>query len=153
MVRLKSIMGYIWAASAIIIVLATYMGNGYFSRQFVAASEIKVNPRFTGGEIVKTIEHDSYRTFIHRPVFDGLLSPRQEGFVQIAWKPAAALPAVMQEKLDYDGDGREDFLISVDTSAQTAAVTSYNSVVGTEAKVYKLRDGWAVRVPLMNKTR
>jgi hypothetical protein len=146
--RMKSILGYFWAASTILVVLAAYVGNGFFSRQLATATDIKVSPRFTGGEVVKTIAHDAYRTSIHRPVFDGLFGPRSDGFVQIDWRPAAKLPPLLQEKIDYDGDGREDFLIVLDTVKHTAAVSPDVAGVGTAGQVFQLKDGWAARIPL-----
>ncbi len=148
MKRIKSILCHLWAGSTILIVLAAYAGNGFFSRQLATATEIKVSPRFTGGEVVKTIEHDSYRTSVRRPVFDGLFGPRSDGFVQVDWRPAATLPPVIQEKIDYDGDGREDFLIVLDTVRHAAAISPDIAGVGSAGQVYKLKDGWAVRVPL-----
>jgi hypothetical protein len=152
MKRVKSILGHLWAASTVLIVLASYAGNGFFSRQLAAATDIKVSPRFTGGEVVKTIAHDSYHASVHRPVFDGLLGPRSDGFVQIDWRPAAKLPPMLQEKIDVDGDGREDFLIVLDTVKQTAAVSPDIAGVGTAGQAFKLKDGWAVRIPL-NQSR
>ena len=149
----KSIVGHLWAASTLLIVLAAYAGNGFFSRQLAAATDIKVSPRFTGGEVVKTIEYDSYRASVHRPVFDGLFGPRSDGFVQIDWRPAAKLPPLLQEKIDYDGDGREDFLIVLDTVERTTAVSPDVAGVGTAGQVFKLQDGWAVRVPLNRPRR
>ena len=151
MKRIKGIFGYLWAGSTILIVLAAYAGNGFFSRQLATATEIKVSPRFTGGEVVKTVEHDSYRTSVHRPVFDGLLGPRSDGFIQVDWRPAATLPPVIQEKIDYDGDSREDFVIVLDTVKQTAAVSTDVAGVEKTGQVYRLKDGWAVRVPLTNE--
>ena len=102
---------------------------------------------------MKTIAHvfPSGR-FVHRPVFDGLLGDRSDGFVQIDWRPAAKLPPMLQEKIDVDGDGREDFLIVLDTVKQTAAVSPDIAGVETAGQVFKLKDGWAVRIP-MNQSR
>jgi hypothetical protein len=33
-------------------------------------------------------------------------------FVQIVWKPVSALPAMVSEPLDLDGDGRPDCVVS-----------------------------------------
>lgn len=153
MKTLKSILGYLWAAPAVLIVLAAFAGNGYFSRQLAAATDIKVNPRFTGGEIVKTIDHGAYRMDLHRPVFDGLLGARSSGFIQIDWHPAAGMPQRVQEKIDYNNDGREDFQLVLDTRTGKAGINPYSPTVRTTPESYKLKDGWAVRVPLHWVTR
>jgi len=83
---------------------------------------------------VKTIAHDAYRTSVHRPVFDGLFGPRSDGFVQIDWRPATKMPPMIQEKIDVDGDGREDFLIVLDTVKQTVAVSPISPGPGRPGK-------------------
>ena len=77
--RLKSILGYTAAVLATSIVLATFLGNNYFSNKFALATGITVSPRYTGGEIVKVVDHGTYRTIIHRPVYDGLLGREKKG--------------------------------------------------------------------------
>lgn len=153
MKTLKSFLGYLWAAPALLIVLATFMGNGWFSRQLASATDIKVSPRFTGGEVVKTIDHGVYQTDLHRPVFDGLLEPRSKGFIQLNWRPAAGLPQTVQEAVDYNNDGREDFQVVLDTKKGSVSVTAYSPGVGTSPESYKLKNGWAVRVPLHRVSR
>jgi len=86
MQKIKTILGYSLAASALIIVLATYMGNGVFSR-IIAGTGIKVNPRYTGGEVAGTIKRPGYRIMVHRPVFSALVGQSNTGFVQADWKP------------------------------------------------------------------
>jgi hypothetical protein len=153
MKTLKSILGYLWAAPAVLIVLAAFAGNDYFSSQLAAATDIKVNPHFTGGEIVKTIDHGAYRTNLHRPVFDGLFGERSSGFIQIDWSPAAGMPEKVQEAVDYNNDGREDFRVVLDTEEGSASVTAYSPGVGASPETYKLKNGWAVRVPLHRSSR
>jgi hypothetical protein len=89
MQKIRTILGYTLAAGALLIVLATYMGNGGFTR-FIAGTGIKVNPRYTGGEVARTIERKGYRIMIHRPVFSALIGQSKTGFVQVDWKPDSA---------------------------------------------------------------
>ena len=77
---LKSFLGYTWAVAAIIIALATFVGYNYFSQVFADVTGITINPRYSGGEIVKTVDHGNYKTTIHRPVFDSLIGQTEEGF-------------------------------------------------------------------------
>jgi hypothetical protein len=148
MKKLKTILGYIWAVAAAIIVLATFFGNDYFSRVLASATGITVNARYSGGEIIKTVDHGNYKTAIHRPVFDSLIGRTKEGFVQVNWDPAAGLPSVIKEGIDYNSDGKEDFIITLNTVTGQTALAKNNSDVLAGEKSYRLRNGWAVRILL-----
>jgi hypothetical protein len=144
----RSVMGYAWAVLAFFIVVGTFLGNNILGGKLAHGTGIKVSPRFTGGEVVATIEHGGYRTLIHRPVFDGLFAPRREGFIQVNWESARALPAVIQEPVTVAPDRSQWFTIRLDTATGTAAITSGGaSVVGVEKSI-RMKNGWAVRVLL-----
>jgi hypothetical protein len=93
-----------------VIVLATFVGLGVWEKALATGTGIHVSPRFTGGEVRQTIDHGTYRTMLHRPVFDGLVSERENGFVQIDWVPQEkiSLPALLEEEFDIDGNGSID---------------------------------------------
>ncbi len=148
MKTLKSILGYGGAILAFFIVLGTFFGGDYFSRKLASASGVIISPRMTGGEIIKTIDHGAYRTSIHRPVLDALIGESKAGFVQIRWEPFAGLPPIVEEKIDYRGQQKEDFLITLDTRTGKASLTPYSDSVVSVEEVYKLKNGWAVRVYL-----
>jgi len=144
--RLQSILGYGWATLTLAIVLATFLGNSYFSQRLVAATGVSVSPWFSGGEIANVIEHGAYRTYVYRPVFDGLFGERSEGFIQIDWKPAATLPGVITESIALAGG--EPLSIRLDTQTGIANLASQGAgVLGLE-RTYRLKDGWAARVRL-----
>jgi len=151
MKKLKVVLGYTAAILTMFVVLATFLGNNYFSRMLVSAAGIKVSPRYTGGEVMKVIEHGAYRTIMHRPVFDGLIGDREKGFIQIKWEATAALPPVISEPVDYDGDNSIDFVITLDTDTGEAKIIGYNPAVQAVERTYRLDKGWAVRV-LLRKT-
>jgi hypothetical protein len=153
MTLLKRIAGYTLAALATPLVMATFMGWEFWSQQLASASGVKVSPWYTGGEVARTVAHGSYRTLIHRPVFDGLLWEAEEGFVQIQWTPLAALPAAIREAVDYDGDGRDDFQVELDTMQAQARLTGVSPAAVSLEGAYKLKDAWAVRVNLRNLKR
>jgi len=151
--KLKSIGAYTWAALATLVVLATFLGIGPFSRAIVAATGLKVSPWYLGGDVVRETTHAGYRTVLRRPVFDGLIGQRSKGFVQVEWFPAegAALPASLREDVDYDGDGSTDFTVDLDTVANRALVTSASPrVLGLE-RVYKTSPERVIRVALRRK--
>ena len=111
MKRALKIAGYTWAAACVVIVIATFAGNDYFSGRLASATGVTISPWYSGGEIVRSIDHGAYRTLIRRPVFDGLIGERKEGFIQIEWQPVTALPPVIEDGIDYTGDGKEDFSV------------------------------------------
>jgi len=148
MKRFKTILGYTAAAFAMLVVLATFLGNSYFSHKLVSATGLKVSPWYTGGEIVQVVEHDTYKALIHRPVFDGLIGERQEGFIQINWESRTGMPPVIRETADYDGDNKTDFIVILDTVTGKTSITGYNPAVVSVQKMYKLGNGWAVRIKL-----
>jgi hypothetical protein len=146
--RFKSILGYTVAGLAFFVVVATFVGNVYFSSRLVSATGIKVSPRFTGGEVINTVDHNTYITLIHRPVFDGIIRERRNGFIQINWERRNGWPQAIKEKIDYNGDNIEDFFINIETMTGKAALTVYNpSVVGIE-QTYVLKSGCAARILL-----
>lgn len=151
MAKLRAILGYIAAVLTVPIILVTFMGMGPLAELLVSATGLTVSPWFSGGEVAQTVDHDSYQTHIHRPVFDALIGERREGFVQVDWEPVGALPALVSEDIDADGDGQADFRVELDTRAGQATVTPYNPrVVGLEG-VYRLEHAWVVRVTLRNE--
>ncbi len=149
MKKIKSIIGYIWAMLALFIAPATFLGQSYFSQTLARTTGITINPWFSGGEIVKVIDHAGYKTSVHRPVFDSLIGQTKEGFVQINWYPAASLPSVIREGIDYNGDGRDDFIVTLNTDTGETTLTRHNPAVLSIEKSYRLKNGWAVRVLLI----
>ncbi len=114
--------GYTWAFLCFVVILATFVGLDFWRDGLVRATGIHVSPRFSGGEVRQTIKHGSYQTRVHRLVFDGLISDRATGFVQIDWVPQkdGTLPPVLEEQFDLDGDGTVDAGVRVETSAVKA---------------------------------
>jgi hypothetical protein len=132
MQTLKTILGYAWAALAIPLVLATFIGMNGWAKMLAGATGVTINPRFSGGEVAATIDHGTYQTKLHRPVFDGLISERQDGFVQLDWVPTekdGRLPDLIEEAVDYDHDGKVDFTIRLDTRTDCATLDAVSDKV------------------------
>lgn len=146
---IQSFFGYFVAALMIPLSFITLMGMGPISEMLVKVTGVEISPWYTGGEIVTTIDHAGYQTRIHRPVFDAFIGQRREGFVQIVWAPAESLPAVVQDEIDYNADGRTDFSIHMVPQTKTATWQSLNpAVVGLDGP-YQIDDGIGVRVKLI----
>jgi hypothetical protein len=120
---IRSIAGFAWAIASIAIAAILFSSLGLWERKLVVEGGIRISPRFTGGELVRSIDHAGYVTRIHRPVFDGILWDSSRGFVQIDWASSEGeLPAQIHEEIDYDLDGKADFALSLDTRKNSASL-------------------------------
>ncbi len=149
--RLQALFGYSAAVLTLIVALATFIGMNSFSHKLVDVTGLKISPWFSGGEILGTIDRGSYKILKHRAVFDGLIGQKAEGFVQIDFSPTADLPDRINEKIDFDLDGKIDFALEYDVVANTAVITAYNPRVLSLAGCYVLKERRAVRVSLRNE--
>jgi hypothetical protein len=150
MSKLTAIVGYTLAVLMIPLTLVTFIGMPALGEWLVSTTGVTVSPWFTGGEVVQTVDHGEYRTLIRRPVFDWLIGKRPDGFVQIDWAPLDALPARIDEDIDFDDDGQKDFRIELDTRFTSATLTPHNLRVKHLEGVYRLEDALAIRVALQN---
>ena len=148
--KLKSALALALAALATPVVLVTFMGMRPLAKALAAGTGVQISPWYAGGEVTRTVPHPGYRALVRRPVFDGLLSPRAEGFVQVEWAPDAgrALPPSLREEVDLHGDGRIDFVVLLDTTAGQATVEARSAAVLGLERVYDLGAERAVRVRL-----
>ena len=154
MEKVRSILIYIWALLALPIVLATFIGNSYWAEKLITVTGLEISPWNTGGEIVQRIDHDQRQTLIHRPVFDGLITERRKGFVQVDWRAIAGdLPEMIDEEIDYDRDGTVDFRIRFDTGRNQVKLDALSPHVIGLRNIFRLEDGRAVRVSLKNKRK
>ncbi len=150
---LKPILGYAVAILSPAIVLVSFLGLGSLAEPFIELTGLKVSANFTGGEVVQTVDHGLYQAAIHRPVFDALIGERREGFIQIDWVPLDALPALVEEEIDADGDGEVDMRLQVDAANEEATLTAHAPWVLEVEGPYRLPEMLAVRVKLHNPNR
>lgn len=146
--RLRAVGGYTLAFLGVPFYMVIIFGLGAWMTLLVSTTGLKVTPWFTGGEVASTVQHERYRTEIHRPVFDALIGERSEGFVQVSWTPDRAVPLQVEEAIDYNADGRPEFAVQVITEPRSAVLTSSSPGVVRVEGPYHLKDAWAVRVIL-----
>lgn len=150
---MKSILGYMAATLSLLIMLVSVLSFTAFpdtSKWFVAATGLVTSPNYSGGEVVKTIKHGAYQTEIHRPIFDALIGETKEGFIQVGWRPANALPPRIDEEIDFDADGQADFRVAIDTASHQATLTPASPNVLSLQGVYRIGESLAIRVKLRN---
>jgi hypothetical protein len=109
--RIARIAGYTGAGlSVLAAVLTPFLLLNWFTRG-VAATGVRIDPVYTGGAVARTIDRGAYRIEVHAPVRSQALVPRVRAFVQMDWKPVAALPGQVSEEVDVDGDGQADLRV------------------------------------------
>lgn len=78
--------------------------------------------------MISSVDHGAYTAAIHRPVFDGAVGERRpDGFMQVAWRPLAALPPELKEELPLPWGGKT--LVTVNTATGEAACAGGEGVV------------------------
>jgi len=146
--RLTIWAGMLWATACFIILLVLFFGFPQWEKAFADLPFMKVSDKYTGGPVLRTMEHDTYRALIHQPVFPALIGQSRIGFVQVNWTPRTNLPPVIREDIDCSSDGRPDFNITIDTSSGQTEVTPLRTGVLTVQTSCALSDSWVVRVGL-----
>ncbi len=140
---------YAWAFLAGPIVLVTFMGMAPLAPLLVYLTGLHVHPIYAGGEVIQTINHGDYLTFLHRPVFDGLVRERNAGFVQIKWQPKDAnLPELIDEQIDFDQDGKMDLRIQLNTATNVTTLDALDSRVMSADTVIEAQNARILRVNL-----
>jgi hypothetical protein len=153
MSAIKSFLGYSLAILAIPVTIAIFVGLNGWAALLVNGTGLKLSPWHTGGEALRAIDHGSYVTRIHKPVFDAVLGQYDKGFVQIDWMKKAAVPAQIDEAIDYDDDGKPDFRIKWSTRTGTPELAPLQpGVLGLRAHLL-LSDSYTVRVNLHNPAK
>ncbi len=149
MSRIVKYLAYAWACVAAPIVLAIFMGMPFFAGKLVAVTGLHVHPVYTGGEVAQTVDHGRYQTLVHRPVFDGLIRDRDAGFVQIQWQAKDAdLPALIDEQIDFDHDGKADFRIQLNTRTDAITLDPFDNRVLNAHDVIRVHNSRILRVNL-----
>jgi hypothetical protein len=121
MKRLTSVLGYTAAALTILAaVLLPFLLFNLFIRG-VAATGVRIDPLYSGGDPLRTIEKGGYQVVVHQPVWRRSPLERTHSFVQLTWKPVSALPARVSDEIDLDGDGTPDLRAAFDVPSDSKA--------------------------------
>lgn len=145
---LRSSIAYLFAFSLIPLVLVVLLGMGGLTAVFVHGTGVTVASRFTGGAVVRVVDHGRWCTRIHEPVFESLLGRPSCGFVQIDWAPKKNVPVRIGEEIDYDGDGKPDFRVDWRSPSGVPSVQALSPQVEGVAEYYELAQSYSLRVNL-----
>jgi hypothetical protein len=102
-----------------------------------------------------------YQVVVHQPVRNKALLGQTGSFVQLTWRPAAALPARVSDEIDLDQDRRPDLVatfdvprnpqaeLRVDVKPLTALVQpmSHVGVESMSSLISRAGDAIVVRIP------
>lgn len=146
MKKVKIIAGIGWAVLCLILIIILFPGLNRFSISVSKLPFMKINPRYTGGEVASQIIEGSCTLDVRKPVFNGFLKERNSGFVQLDWRGSIA--GIINDSIDYDGDGKKDFCILVNRKESKTMLEPFNKKVGGVAISTPTSYGWAVRVAL-----
>lgn len=147
MKKIKIIAGICWAFAGLILIIILFPGLTSFSRSVSKLPFMKLNARYTGGEIAKQIVAENCTLNIRKPVFNGFLKERNSGFVQLDWH--GTIPEVITDSVDYDRDGNKDFIIFVDRKNSKTALDPLNRKVKGVDISTATSYGWAARIGLL----
>jgi hypothetical protein len=151
MKKLLSILGFTWAVVCLLIILIMFPGLNNFSLQLAKLPFMKINPKYSGGDVVKTIKYENYTVNIHEPVFAALIGESSKGFVQLDWNWTDSIPVPVTDTIDYDLDNQKDFIIGIDPSTENLRIISLQNAVGEIKASARTENGWLVRVGLTNE--
>jgi hypothetical protein len=125
---LSSASGILVASVAILVVVLGFMTISTQAHRLAQAPFMKIHPRYSGGEVVRSFSSGGAFWQVHRPVFDGLLGERRDGFVQVDVEQFSAdKPA--QASIDFDGDGAADFNLLLPSNGAAPQVEALSSAV------------------------
>jgi hypothetical protein len=146
MKKVKIIAGVTWAIFGLILIIILFPGLNGMAFSVSKLPFMKLNPRYTGGEIAWQMTTDNCTLDVRKPVFNGFLKEKKTGFVQIDWR--GKLPDAIRDSIDYDRDGQVDFLIAIDRKTAKTEVSSLNTNVKDLLISTQTSYGWAVRIGL-----
>ena len=147
MKKVKIIAGISWALFCLILIIILFPGLNSFSLSVSKLPFMKLNPRYTGGEIADQVISKSCTLDIRKPVFNGFLKERNLGFVQLDWH--GTIPEIIKDSIDYDHDGIKDFCVLIDRKNSKTVLDPINRKIKGVLISTPTSYGWAVRIGLI----
>jgi hypothetical protein len=149
---LLAALGYVWALVLVLAVPMFFITYDYTSGLTAELPFMKIHPRYSGGEILHTFETNDAIWKQYRPVFDGLVSERADGFVQIRLIDKKKSQGPAPHAFDINGDTIPDFILSANLSKEVPIeITELGSNVGKISEWAYVEDGIIIRIALSNQ--
>jgi hypothetical protein len=146
MKKVKITAGIIWAIMCLILIIILFPGLNNLSTATSRLPFMKINPRYSGGEIVGQVITPGCTLVIRKPVFTGLFKERKSGFVQLDWR--GNLPDEIIDTIDYDFDKIPDFIIRINPQEKASRLYPVNNKMCKINISTPTSYGWSVRVEL-----
>jgi hypothetical protein len=147
MEKIKIAVGIFWAIVCLVIIIVLFPGLNSYSSGVSKLPFMKINPNFTGGEAAEQIVMENCTLVIRKPVFDGFLGERKNGFVQLDWR--GKLPDIVFDTIDYDMDKKPDFSITINRSEASTVLKSSNPKVRKVIISTSTSYGWSARIKIV----
>jgi hypothetical protein len=146
MKKIKIAAGILWSILCLLLILVLFPGLNNFSSGISRLPFMKINPNLTGGEAAEQIVMKSCTLVVRKPVFDGLIGERKQGFVQIDWR--GNLPEIVSDTIDYDLDKKPDFVIRISRSESSTVLKPLNPKVRKVGISTPTSYGWSARIKI-----
>jgi hypothetical protein len=147
MKMIKIIAGITWAFTGLILIVVLFPGLNSFSSSVAKLPFMKINPNFSGGELIREVISESCTLDIRKPVYDGLFKERNNGFVQLDWR--GNIPEKIVDTIDYDLDLIPDFIVLIDRKMAKTELIPVNTKVKDILISTSTSYGWSVRAGLI----
>jgi hypothetical protein len=149
MKTIKIIAGISWAFLGLILIIILFPGLNSYSTSVSRLPFMKINPRYTGGEIANQVISENCTLDIRKPVFNGFFKERKSGFVQMDWH--GTVPDMIKDSIDYDQDGNKDFYILIDRKKSKTVLDPFSKKIKGVDISTPTSYGWAVRIGLLKE--
>ncbi len=146
MKKLKLIAGISWAFFCLILIIILFPGLNSFSNSVSKLPFMKLNPRYSGGEVSHQIISERCTLDVRQPVFNGFLRESNSGFVQLDWR--GDIPQLINDSIDYDQDGTRDFCIEINRKDSETKLEPISKKVKGVVISTSTSYGWAARIGL-----
>lgn len=127
---LKTLCAFAWLGISLSVSIILFMNSSMWGNTIYMTFNFKMPDKYYGGgRINMESKFDKYRLYVHEPVFDDLFIKRNKGFVQVDWIGNPVLPDIIENNIDYDNDGKNDFKLTLDTRNNNVGIFKYNTNV------------------------
>jgi hypothetical protein len=141
---MKKWIAHLWAALALFVVIFGFICKQQAVSCFVKIIHPHVSSRYTGGPVLRKIERKEYIFSVHKPVFEGIISERASGFIQIDVQPTGtSLPPLVTEYLD-----ELNAMLIFNTKQNRLTILSQNPKILKGCRIYNLGKDKTIRIKI-----
>src|ERR1700687_3273909 len=98
MKKVRIIAGICWAIAGLLLIIILFPGLNSLCVSVSKLPFMKLNRRYTGGEVATQLISEKCTLDIRKPVFNGFLKEKNSGFVQMDWH--GIVPERLRDSID-----------------------------------------------------